>query len=242
MSIGIYKIENLITGKIYIGQSKHIEMRWQEHCRPSADSIIACAIRKYGKKNFSFEVLEECNLEELNSREEYYIKLYNSVVPNGYNVEEKVDGHRNYFLNYSKEDFDNIIFDIKFSALSFAEIADKYELDLSMVYYINRGDYHTLKNETYPLRKVKSSPEPKYCIDCGKQIYGTSQRCTECDHIRQQKCKRPAREELKRLIQNYSFLQIGRMYGVSDNAIRKWCVANDLPTKQEDIKKLDDII
>jgi predicted GIY-YIG superfamily endonuclease len=35
MSIGIYKIENLLNGKIYIGQSKHIETRWSEHCRNS---------------------------------------------------------------------------------------------------------------------------------------------------------------------------------------------------------------
>ena len=28
VSIGIYKIENLINGKIYIGQSIHIEKRW----------------------------------------------------------------------------------------------------------------------------------------------------------------------------------------------------------------------
>lgn len=32
MSIGIYKITNLLNGKIYIGQSIHIEKRWKEHC------------------------------------------------------------------------------------------------------------------------------------------------------------------------------------------------------------------
>ena len=44
MSIGIYKIENLITGKIYIGQSIHIERRWQEHCQKTASSLIGKAI------------------------------------------------------------------------------------------------------------------------------------------------------------------------------------------------------
>ena len=61
MTIGIYKIENLVNHKVYIGQSIHIEKRWQEHCRPSADSAIAKAIRKYGKENFSFQILEECS-------------------------------------------------------------------------------------------------------------------------------------------------------------------------------------
>ena len=40
MSIGIYKIENLINGKIYIGQSIHIERRWNEHCQTSSYSLI----------------------------------------------------------------------------------------------------------------------------------------------------------------------------------------------------------
>jgi hypothetical protein len=42
--------------------------------------------------------------------------------------------------------------DIKQCELTFEEISLKYDLDLSMIYYINRGDYHTLENEMYPLR------------------------------------------------------------------------------------------
>ena len=49
--IGIYKITNLINNKIYIGQSIHIERRWSEHCQPSAKSLIAKAIQKYGKEH-----------------------------------------------------------------------------------------------------------------------------------------------------------------------------------------------
>lgn len=240
MSVGIYKIENLITHKVYIGQSKHIEIRWQEHCRPSSDSIISYAIRKYGKENFSFEILEECTIDDLNQKEEYYIQQYNSVVPNGYNVEEKMNGGRSYFLTYSKDDFQNIISDIKFSSLSFAEIAEKYDLDASMIYYINRGDYHTVTNETYPLRTLQFPREINYCVDCGKQIYYTSTRCVECDHIRQQRCSHPSREELKHLIRINNFLQIGKTYGVSDNAVRKWCKQMDLPHKAATIKSITD--
>ena len=86
--IGIYKITNKINGKVYIGQSIHIERRWKEHCRQSTNSVISDAIKQYGKENFIFEVIEECNQEELNEKEEYYIQLYNSIVPNGYNVTE----------------------------------------------------------------------------------------------------------------------------------------------------------
>ena len=38
--IGIYKIENLVNGKIYIGQSQNIERRWREHKRE--DNIFEC--------------------------------------------------------------------------------------------------------------------------------------------------------------------------------------------------------
>jgi hypothetical protein len=240
MSIGVYKIENLLTHKIYIGQSMHIETRWQEHCRLSSNSVISNAIHKYGKENFSFEILQECKEEELNAIEEHYIQLYDSVIPNGYNVEEKVDGGRNYFLHYSKETFKNIVSDIKFSDLSFTEIADKYAIDTSMVYYINRGSVHTISDEAYPLRKVKSPQGPKYCLDCGKQINRMSQRCSVCDHIRQQRCQRPTRETLKQLIRNNSFLHIGKMYGVTDQAVRKWCLSYNLPTKKTIIKNIDD--
>ena len=37
-------------------------------------------------ENFKFEIIEECSIEELNEKEQYYIKYYNSLVPNGYNL------------------------------------------------------------------------------------------------------------------------------------------------------------
>jgi hypothetical protein len=43
-------------------------------------------MREYGKENFSFEVIEECALTELNDKEKYYINKYNTMTPNGYNM------------------------------------------------------------------------------------------------------------------------------------------------------------
>lgn len=51
---------------------------------------------------------------------------------------------------------------------------------------------------------------------------------------------RPSREELKFLIRNYPFLQIGKKYGVSDNAIRKWCIKYHLPSKVSQISLISD--
>lgn len=94
--VGIYKITNLINNKSYIGQSINIEKRWYEHkyksqCEDdkSFNSILHIAFRKYGIDNFKFEILEELKTaEQLDKREQYYIKLYNTITPNGYNILE----------------------------------------------------------------------------------------------------------------------------------------------------------
>ena len=241
MSIGIYKIENLKNGKVYIGQSIHIERRWQEHSAKSSSSLIGKAIQKYGKENFSFQILEICNIEELDFLEGEYILKYNSLVPNGYNVvlnsPEKVE----IFYHYDSLIFMSIVNDLKEDILSFKEIASKYELDLSTVYYINRGDYHTISNEIYPLREVKDlSKKYHYCIDCGIEISKGAVRCKNCSAKNQQVSLRPNREELKQMIRVKSFVEIGKQYGVSDKAVSKWCKVNNLPFKKKDIKQLTD--
>lgn len=86
MSCGIYKIQNLINNKIYIGQSINIEERWMAHKRLLDDCAIHLAIQKYGIKNFSFDIIELCDKQLLNEKQIYYIKKYNSLSPNGYNM------------------------------------------------------------------------------------------------------------------------------------------------------------
>lgn len=240
MSIGIYKIENLTDGKIYIGQSVHIEIRWMEHCRGNK-TLIDKIISKEGKNNFTFSILEECSIEDLNEKEQYYIKKYNSLVPNGYNVSSGGKNSNQIFTKYSPQTLENIIKDIKETDLSFQEISNKYSLDLSMIYYLNRGNYHIIENESYPLRQVKDISKKKYyCLDCGKEITRGSIRCTACDHKRQQVCERPSRETLKDMIRNESFVKIGKMFNVTDNTIRKWCKAYNLPTTKKEIKILSE--
>lgn len=92
MNCGIYKIENLINGKVYIGQSICITHRWRAHRKDAYNPKNRCyerplyrAIRKYGLDNFSFTVIEYCSEDILNEREVYWIKYYNSF-EDGYNL------------------------------------------------------------------------------------------------------------------------------------------------------------
>ena len=50
----------------------------------------------------------------------------------------------------------------------------------------------------------------------------------------------PSKNELKSLLRNTSFVQIGKKYGVTDNAVRKWCKKYGLPFKAKDIKNISD--
>lgn len=89
---GIYKIENLVNHKIYIGQSKHVRERWTEHKKElrrgtHKNIYLQRAWNKYGEKMFKHEVLEKCPEEVLDERECYYINLFNTFDSDkGYNL------------------------------------------------------------------------------------------------------------------------------------------------------------
>ena len=78
--IGIYKITSP-SGKIYIGQSVNIKNRWNQYrllYKTIMGPMLFNSFKKYGVENHIFEVIEECILEQLNEREEFWILFYNS--------------------------------------------------------------------------------------------------------------------------------------------------------------------
>ena len=93
---GVYKIQNKIDGKVYIGQSIDVLGRWREHIRDAwqvkPHSQIAWAIKRFGPEMFTFEILErfDSNLSpkylryKLKSTEEKYVEKFDSYC-NGYN-------------------------------------------------------------------------------------------------------------------------------------------------------------
>lgn len=85
MSCGIYKIENNINHMVYIGQSINIENRFTQHKNNKNNYDIHVALQEFGVNNFSFDVVELCEKEQLNEREKYWISYYNCQYPNGYN-------------------------------------------------------------------------------------------------------------------------------------------------------------
>lgn len=89
----IYKVTNIVNGKIYIGQtSRTLSRRKIEHINQAQNNSRNCryfhsALLKYGFDNFTWEVLCSMdNIESLNLKEVEYIKEYNSFGENGYNL------------------------------------------------------------------------------------------------------------------------------------------------------------
>lgn len=87
----IYKVTNLANNKLYIGQTRNsLRIRQLQHLKARSHcSALAAAIRKYGPDHFVFEIIETVDhLETLSTKEIYYIKHFNSLAPNGYNLTE----------------------------------------------------------------------------------------------------------------------------------------------------------
>lgn len=71
--------------------------------------------------------------------------------------------------------------------------------------------------------KLKSERKRKICPVCkNNKINMQSNMCKEC-RIKERRKNIPSKEELEKLIAQYSFVKIGKLYDVSDNAVRKWC-------------------
>lgn len=160
MKKAIYKITNLINGKVYIGQSIHPNKRWLEHCTQAHSKNdnfpIHLAINKYGKENFTFEILEWC--DNYDEREKELIAYYHSLLPNGYNV---LDGSSHNPVMYGEDhprntlsniQVQHIITELQLNQLSDIEIAKKYNTTAKIVADINHGITHIQSNISYPIR------------------------------------------------------------------------------------------
>lgn len=243
MTCGIYKITNKTNGKVYIGQSRIIEKRWYNHIHDATnsnkkafESLLGRAIRKHGVDKFSFEILEECPVEKLNEREIYWIAEYDATNQDiGYNI--LAGGNQESTTTYSDETVKLIIQLLREGELSQNEIAEETGVSRTTVSGINLGYFRNNPNIRYPIKDyVRPQRKKNCCIDCKKEISASSTRCIECAGIYQRKVVRPSKEELSQLIYQYTFTELGRMFDVFDNTVRKWCAGYGLPTREREIR------
>lgn len=164
MKKDIYKIENKINHKVYIGQSNNVKERWVSHCVPSAanHAVVSRAIQKYGKENFDFSVIES-DVENYDERECYWIKYYDCIVPKGYNVTnggqngyDGLTGEQNPTNVYTQSQIDKVKYLLKNTNYSYTKICEETGIKTpTTIGYINTGEQWQDNLEEHPLRKPK---------------------------------------------------------------------------------------
>lgn len=167
---GIYLIE-YPNGKIYIGQSQNIHLRILEHnsrarvgYRGDKKELQLCdkKIKQYFENGVKeYIVLEECPINELDLKEDYWISYYDALnKEKGYNFLDKGDvsgrrGVNNCNASINENQLEMII-DLLCNnyELSYQDIAEKVGTSLNVVQKINWGKAYVNSNLQYPLRKL----------------------------------------------------------------------------------------
>lgn len=153
----VYKIENKINKKIYVGQTNNLDRRMQEHKHDERNNHpIHNAIKKYGWQNFEVSVLYYG--VNYNEKEKEYIKLYKSNRKEyGYNITaggQDSSGENNPQSKLSQSDVYQIISDLKGNN-SIECIAKKYRTTVKTIRNINAGISWRIGSLQYPIRKRK---------------------------------------------------------------------------------------
>ena len=256
--IGIYKITNLVNGKVYIGQSVNIHKRWVTHrnaaFNPNKDEYEAPlykAIRKYGLDKFLFDVLEECAKCDLDEREIFYIDQYKSHNRRyGYNQNRGGSNAKNP-IKLSEDVVLKIIDVLRTSTETNQKIAEEFGISERMVRSINYGECWPIESINYPIRYVrprspngqhmpqKPKQKTKQCVICKALIDSKATYCKKCYNevvVRlNRKSQRPGSLELAKMIIDNGFVKVGEMFGVSDNAIKGWLKSNAIPDKKKEL-------
>lgn len=159
----IYLIRNKINGKGYVGQTKRpIEKRWEEHIRDSDPnnfnnerSYIHYALNKYGVENFTFNIVERPKEENLNNREQYWIRFWHTCIYdeqcNGYNLTWGGEGSQ-------KNDYNKVmeLWDQGFTQKQIREKSGYGDISVRNALYVNGITHEEIMNRGQASRIEKA--------------------------------------------------------------------------------------
>lgn len=151
----VYKITNQINGKAYIGQTNNLKRRFQEHLHDKRmGHPIYLAMKKYGKENFSLEVLYYG--DNYDEEERRWIAFYEtSNKDKGYNITaggQDSAGESNPMAKITRDKAQEVINLLLNTRLSIDEISKETELSVGYINHINHGEAWSSTEYTYPLR------------------------------------------------------------------------------------------
>lgn len=197
----IYKITNIQTNKIYIGQTRShrlnhdkyrpfgYEGRFKDHISQANSikntdrSYLKFAIRKYGIENFKIELVLTCKVEELDEFEKNYILQYNSKYPNGYNLTDGGIGQVDTKIKYNPST-DDILPEIKETVIykhsektkelmskRLKELFDDPKYKKGLAIKVQKQHYDK-KFERFKNVCIDINNIEKYLNPCNNKIYG----------------------------------------------------------------------
>jgi len=156
--IGIYKITNTDNNKCYIGQSVHMVQRLGDHKRnlrkgEHINEYFQRAYNKYGIDKFVYEVIEECDKEQLNDKELFWIDLFNSTDRGfGYNLmdggNERGSVHKNtkHKMSLINRGINNILTEHEVMGIKEALLKGITQTELSLRYGVSQSGIWRIMN------------------------------------------------------------------------------------------------
>ena len=80
-------ITNIVNNKVYVGQAQNLYVRTRQHVLDEKNPLLKKAFKKYGIDKFTIDVLEQCETDKLDEREQYWMDYYEVIDKNkGYNI------------------------------------------------------------------------------------------------------------------------------------------------------------
>lgn len=156
MQYYIYKIENLVNHKKYIGLTNNVARRRARHftdlrCHRHDNHFMQKEFDIYGEDNFSFEVIFNGDLtdSEIGDKEKEYIVFYDSY-RNGYNQNEGGNfGASNGGTTLTQSDVYNILAALEFESRPGQALADMFDVSRTTISRIKRGVNHNQYKDEY---------------------------------------------------------------------------------------------
>lgn len=150
-----------------------------------------------------------------------------------------------YCLKYGMKS-DNHVLLTMYCFASSIHLSRKFEVAMKcLCSYAKFGNFRNhmeyISGNLYKVGIEKKKKIENHCVDCGKVISPNAVRCVACDaKFRCLNCqRRPDREVLISILKEVkNFKKIGEFYGVSDNAVRKWCKYYELPFRTTDLRQM----
>lgn len=224
---GIYIIKNKLNNLVYVGQSVDIVCRWYAHRQSARNredqshyTKIHRAMNTLGIDNFYYEVLEECGYKELNDREIYWIKYYNSY-NNGYNMTlggESNRGEVNGRAILTKDQVEEIRLAYG-NKIGFKEVYEKYKRIISKRGLQKVWHFETWKHiypEVYTDENRKwHMTQSKAHIDGNLSLGGDNKK---------RACSEKEIQQMRELrATGLSYQKIGEKVGRASSIVQKYC-------------------